>query len=94
MLGRGLLAEARGLLERHGPLLPALRSIGYRQACDALLGKCSVDECEREIVKETLRLAKRQMTWFRKEPGISWFSDADAALAAARQWLALRPTSL
>ncbi len=94
MLARGLLDEARGLLDRYGPGLRPLRAIGYKQAVEVALGRSSPLACERAIVAESLKLAKRQMTWFRREPGISWFSDPDAALAAAREWLGRRLTSL
>jgi tRNA A37 N6-isopentenylltransferase MiaA len=48
-------------------------------------------DAERAIVTETMRLAKRQRTWFRhQEPGIRWFAAPDPAYAAAVEWLAER----
>ena len=94
MLEGGLLEEVRGLIERHGPSLRPLRAVGYRQAADVLGGRLTADQLEPEIVKETLRFAKRQRTWFRKEPGIQWLDDPRQALQAARDWLGVSPTSL
>jgi tRNA dimethylallyltransferase len=89
MLAEGLVAEVRGLLANG---LPAdarpLQSIGYREAVAVVRGEMPEDEAEPAIVGATMRLAKRQMTWFRhQEPGIRWFADADAAHAAAVEWL-------
>jgi len=39
-------------------------------------------------VTATMRYAKRQMTWFRREPSVVWFRDVEAALAGLRAWLA------
>jgi tRNA dimethylallyltransferase len=94
MLASGLLDETRALVERHGPGLRPLRSVGYRQAVDVLAGRLSPALIEPEIVKQTLRFAKRQRTWFRKEPGIRWFDDERDALRAARDWYGPSPTSL
>jgi tRNA dimethylallyltransferase len=94
MLEAGLIEEVRGLLGRHGPSLRPLRAVGYRQAADVLAGRLPADRLEAEIVKETLRFAKRQRTWFRKEPGIRWLEDAPSALRIAGDWLGASPTSL
>ncbi len=88
MLARGLIEEARALVERYGPDLRPLRSIGYRQAVAVVRGEMSRDEAERSIVTETLRFAKRQRTWFRHQPpAVAWFARADEALAAATRWV-------
>jgi tRNA dimethylallyltransferase len=94
MLAAGLLAEVQRLVERHGPSLRPLRAVGYRQAVDVLAGRLPAADLEPEIVKETLRFAKRQRTWFRKEPGIQWLEDPRQGLQAARDWLGAAPTSL
>ncbi|HSD29879.1 MAG TPA: tRNA (adenosine(37)-N6)-dimethylallyltransferase MiaA [Vicinamibacteria bacterium] len=89
MLSRGLIEEAGGLLERYGPHLQPLRSIGYRQAVAVVRGEMTTEEAEASIVTETMRFAKRQRTWFRhQQPEVVWFARADDALAAALRWLA------
>jgi tRNA dimethylallyltransferase len=88
MLARGLLEEARALVERYGPGLRPLQSIGYRQAAAVVRGEMGLDEAERSIVTETMRFAKRQKTWFRhQQPGVVWFARADEALAEVLRWV-------
>lgn len=91
MFARGLLAEVEGLLDRgYGPELRPLRAIGYRQALAVLRGEMADDEARRAIVAETMKYAKRQMTWFRHQTRATWFAASQPALAAARAWLDAR----
>ncbi|HEX9187882.1 MAG TPA: tRNA (adenosine(37)-N6)-dimethylallyltransferase MiaA, partial [Vicinamibacteria bacterium] len=65
MLDEGLVEEVRGLLARGlGPEARPLQAIGYRQALAVLQGRSELAAAERDIVTETMRYAKRQMTWF------------------------------
>ena len=93
MLDGGLLEEVRGLLARGDPAeLRPLRAIGYRQALAVLDGRLSLEDAERDIVTDTMRYAKRQMTWFRHQvPGVRWHATAGGALADALAWLAGSP---
>ncbi len=56
------------------PGLPAFQAIGYRQLVRHLEGEWSLDQAIGETVKATRRYAKRQETWFRREPDVTWFS--------------------
>jgi tRNA dimethylallyltransferase len=88
MLARGLLDEVRGLLDRgYAADLRPLRAIGYRQAVALLRGEMEADHARRAIVAETMRYAKRQMTWFRNQTRARWFAAPEPALLAARAWL-------
>ncbi len=88
MFERGLLEEVRGLLARGlPPDLRPLRSIGYRQAVAVVQGKLARPEAERDIVADTLRFAKRQMTWFRHQAEVTWCGDGESAGQQARAWL-------
>jgi tRNA dimethylallyltransferase len=88
MLAGGLLDETRALLARYGGAdLRPLRAIGYRQAVAVVRGTRTVDDAQRDIVKETMRYAKRQMTWFRHQEDVRWFAEAADARAAALAWL-------
>jgi tRNA dimethylallyltransferase len=88
MLERGLVDEVRALLARaFGPELRPLQAIGYRQALSVLRGETGLEEAERSIVTETMRFAKRQMTWFRHQAEVMWFTDAESAHAASLTWL-------
>lgn len=88
MFQGGLLDEVRGLLARgFPPDLRPLRAIGYRQAVAVVLGRLGCEDAERETVTETLRFAKRQMTWFRHQAQVTWYKDAEAAARGAHAWL-------
>jgi len=74
MIESGWREEVAGLLRRGlSADLPAFQAIGYRQLVRHLEGDGSLAQAVAEIVKETRRFAKRQETWFRKEPDVTWF---------------------
>lgn len=92
MLERGLLAEVEAVLTRAGGAVPRpLGAIGYRQAVRVLRGELSVLDAERSIVTDTMRFARRQMTWFRHQAQVEWFEAPDAAHAAVVRWLGAPP---
>lgn len=69
----GLANEVRGLLAAgYSPDLPALRSLGYRQAVAYLQGRRGAAEALVEMQRATRRYARRQLTWFRREPAAEW----------------------
>jgi tRNA dimethylallyltransferase len=57
----------------------ALNTVGYAELFDYLQGKCSIQEAVEQIKTNTRHYAKRQLTWFRKDPSIEWFSPDDIA---------------
>lgn len=74
MIEEGLLEEIRGLVERGFDLdLKPLRSVGYRQMGQVLRGRQSMNDAIEEMKQETRHLAKRQLTWFRRDDEIRWF---------------------
>jgi tRNA dimethylallyltransferase len=74
MIEEGLLEEIRGLVERGFDLdLKPLRSVGYRQMGQVLRGTQSMNDAIEEMKQETRHLAKRQLTWFRRDDEIRWF---------------------
>lgn len=78
MLEAGWVDEVAGLLRQGlSPVFPAFQAIGYRQLVRYLEGNGSLEQASAEIVRETRRFAKRQETWFRKEPDVTWFSAQD-----------------
>ena len=88
MFDRGLLDEVRRVRARYGGSdLRPLRAIGYRQAAAVVRGEATVDAAQRDMVKETMRYAKRQLTWFRHQEDVCWFARAADAQAFAREWL-------
>jgi tRNA dimethylallyltransferase len=76
MLELGFVDEVRGLMER-GDLnlsLPAIRSVGYRQVWEHLLGEYEYAQMIEKGIAATRQLAKRQLTWLRNWPThIEWF---------------------
>ncbi len=71
MIEKGLLDEVKALYEhRH---LNALQTVGYKELFKYLEGNYSLDDAVAEIQKNTRRFAKRQLTWFRKDPETIWF---------------------
>ena len=74
MIGRGLVEEVNGLVERGYSLdLPALQSLGYRQIGLYLRGQLALDGAVALMKRDTRHLAKRQLTWFRADKEIRWF---------------------
>ncbi len=71
MINNGLLDEVKSL--HQFKKLNALQTVGYKELFDYLEGKISMKEAVEEIKKNTRRFAKRQGTWFRKDPEIIWF---------------------
>jgi tRNA dimethylallyltransferase len=74
MFARGLVEETRALLARQdSSRIKALGALGYRQACAVAKGQMSLPEAILQTQVATRRYAKRQMTWFRHEAGITWW---------------------
>jgi tRNA dimethylallyltransferase len=87
MFAAGLVPETRGLLERYGPV-KALDSLGYRQALGVLSGTLSEDAAIAAAQQGHRNYAKRQLTWFRREPDVHWlegFGDEPATAVAAEK---------
>jgi tRNA dimethylallyltransferase len=85
----GLVEETRSLLERYGSV-KALDSLGYRQAMAVLAGTMSVEAAIEAAQQGHRNYAKRQLTWFRREPEVHWiagFGDEPETLRAAAEWV-------
>jgi tRNA dimethylallyltransferase len=84
MFAAGLVDETRNLLARYGDAPRAFDSLGYRQACAVLHGAMTESEALSTAAQGHRNYAKRQLTWFRREPDVHWlhgFGD-DSAIAA------------
>ena len=78
MVEGGLVDEVAGLWRRgYGPELTPLRSIGYREIGNYLQGRCDLAQAVADMARATRRLAKRQLTWFRADPSVSWYEAAE-----------------
>jgi tRNA dimethylallyltransferase len=79
MVAAGLEGEARALLAAGcAATLPAMQGIGYRHFVRVIEGRWSREEAVRQMKRDTRRYARRQWTWFAREPGLRWL-DLDAA---------------
>jgi tRNA dimethylallyltransferase len=88
MLEQGLVQEVEQLLATYPQMPTALQSIGYKEVTSYLRGECTLLQAQHSIIKATRGYAKRQYTWFRKEPGNVTFlpSGGEAAWAGVRDW--------
>lgn len=74
MLQDGLIEEIEGLLAMgFGSALKPMQAIGYRHGLEFLAGVRDQPETLRMLAQDTRHYAKRQLTWFRRDPEISWF---------------------
>ena len=75
MVNSGLVEEARSLYpHRH---LNTLNTVGYRELFDHFDGLCTREEAIEKIKANTRKYARKQLTWFRKDPDIQWFHPDD-----------------
>lgn len=73
MMAAGFLEEVRNLLSRgYSPDLTSMKSLGYRHMVAYLQGRGSLEEAVEQFKRDTRRFAKRQITWFRREPDVIW----------------------
>ena len=93
MLEQGLVEEIKGLLADGIPAdCTAMQAIGYKEFIEALDGKCTIEEAADRVRQSSRRYAKRQLTWFRRNPAMHWLrrspgSVTDEIVAKARQIL-------
>ena len=91
MLATGLVEEIRSLLASGIPdKCTAMQAIGYKEFTAALEGFCSIQEAADLVRKSSRHYAKRQLTWFRRNPAIHWLirregEGAEEILNRARQ---------
>jgi tRNA dimethylallyltransferase len=87
MFAEGLVEETRDLIARYGRP-PALASLGYRQAALYLEGESTIEQAIAAACQGHRNYAKRQLTWFRREPEVCWLrgfgDDADVRAEAER----------
>jgi len=92
----GLINETRALLDRFGSV-KALDSLGYRQALRVLLEAGSVEDAIRSTQQGHRNYAKRQITWFRREPDVHWieaFGDQPETLRVAAELIQMHRGSV
>ena len=74
MFDSGLIDEAKRLLEKYGPAAIALDSLGYKQCVQLIHGEIDRSATLSAVQQAHRNYAKRQMTWFRREPEVHWLA--------------------
>lgn len=87
MFRAGLRKEYNELRAKYAIDSEAFTGIGYREFANWERGNASMSEVKREIVKNTMNLAKRQRTWFKRDTNIQWVETQKHALALAESFL-------
>ena len=91
MLEMGLISEIKSLLSSGiPPKCTAMQAIGYKEFVNALNGEETVEKAAEEVKKSSRHYAKRQLTWFRRNPRLHWLTRQagqknEEILTAARQ---------
>jgi tRNA dimethylallyltransferase len=86
MFAAGLIEETEQILKKYGDAARPLNSLGYKQAVQLLGGELDREAAIRAVQQAHRNYAKRQMTWFRREPNVRWlhgFGDQAAIIAQA-----------
>ena len=87
MFDTGLVEETQGLLEKYGSATRPLGSLGYRQAVQFLRKELTREQAVQAAQQTHRNYAKRQITWFRREPDVHWLQgcgdEPEIAKAAA-----------
>ena len=76
MLDSGWIDEVRSLRARWGDDIRPFGSVGYREVLAHVRDEVPLEETLRRIRKSTRVYARRQRTWFKGEPGVSWWSES------------------
>lgn len=78
MVEQGLVEEVRWLKE-HGydRSLVSMQGLGYKELFPYLDGTCSLEEAVEIIKRDTRHFAKRQITWFKREPDVIWLNQQE-----------------
>ena len=90
MFEAGLVEETQRLLEKYGVAAVPLSSLGYKQAMQFLNGDITREQALQAAQQAHRNYAKRQMTWFRREPKVQWlrgFGDDAQIQEAAAVWV-------
>jgi len=89
MIKQGLVKEVGQLMkQKYAWHLPSMSGVGYRQFQEYFDGEKNIDECIDLLKRDTRRFARRQLTWFRRDKRIEWFSEYEQAKRRIQDFLA------
>lgn len=78
MVGKGLIEEARQMLPNRNE--NALNTVGYKEMFKYFDGEIPADEAIRQIQSHTREYARKQLTWYKKDPTVTWFNLSDKTI--------------
>jgi tRNA dimethylallyltransferase len=87
MVELGLEVEVRALVSKYGWQAEGMNGIGYREWQEYVSGTQNLADTAAQIVKDTLALAKRQRTWFRRNASVQWLPDRSNAVGIVTTFL-------
>lgn len=88
MMRQGLEKEVRALIrQKYSWDLPSMNGIGYKEFRDCLEGKATLEKAVSDLKRDTRRLAKKQLTWFRRDTRIKWVDSYEKAEALVKNFL-------
>lgn len=87
MLQNGALQEAEQLLRKYGYDAPAAAAPFYKAMVPYFINQINLDECLAQYIQNDQRLAKRQITWFKRNQATNWFRDSLEARAFVEKFL-------
>lgn len=87
MLQAGLEKEVKDLIKIYGWKVEPIKGIGYREWQGFFEGKKSLQEVRTEIIRNSLQLAKKQRTWFKRNNSIQWLQKPNEAKALVQKFL-------
>lgn len=92
MIEDGLVAEVEEIVSRYGTDIQPLKAVGYKEIASYLSGNMTLDRAVALTKQNTRRFAKRQLTWFRRDPDIEWHSpdDYDGIRKVIHRWIMSR----
>jgi tRNA dimethylallyltransferase len=90
MMKQGFLEEARSLYSFRN--LNALNTVGYKELFSYFDGNCSLEDAIAQIQTNTHKYARKQLTWFRRDPDYRWFHPDD--MAGIHEYLSAESTRL
>ncbi len=101
MYSQGLIEETKQIIKDFGGFSDtAGKAIGYREAVECIAGRLSIDDAKARTAVRTRQLAKRQMTWFRRQLRVEWVnasrgrSEREIAAEVAQKWLEYGPARM
>lgn len=90
LIQHGWIDECRWLKDNFNLSRTARLAIGYRELFDYCDGHTSLDDAREMIIRRTKKLARRQRSWFKRDPRIQWFGNSEELLIALSERLDVR----